>query len=237
MPLGPVADGATTIVHCAAVHAPHVGQVPTEDFVQANVVATGRLLDVAQRVGVSRFVFTSTTSVYGHALEDPDRAVWVDETLQPSPRDIYDETKLEAETLVEDHHSPAMGTITLRVGRCFAEAWRTVVVNRLYRGVDLVDVIAALRLAIDATPTEHHRLNIAGPRLFRPEDCEPLRTDPATVIAQRVPWLAHAFHSRGWPLPSTIDRVYSSDRAADILGYRPTFGVRHALAATPPDTD
>src|SRR5688500_13624163 len=94
--IGPI----DAVVHTAALHAPHVGGRTDADFRRANVEATSRLLDFAGAVGASHFVLTSTTSLYGRALEDEGRAVWVDERLEPQPRDIYDETKLEAENLV-----------------------------------------------------------------------------------------------------------------------------------------
>ena len=82
------------VIHAAALHAPHVGVVADEHFIQVNVEATRLLLEACRRFGVTRFVFTSTTSVYGHALVDPQRAVWVTEDLVPRPRDVYDKTKL-----------------------------------------------------------------------------------------------------------------------------------------------
>ncbi len=108
------------IVHTAALHAPHVARKTEAEFRRTNVEATSRLLDFALEVGASHFVMTSTTSLYGHALESQERAVWVDEQLEPQPRDIYDETKLEAERLV----SGAGGSMTvtsLRMSRCFPE--------------------------------------------------------------------------------------------------------------------
>src|SRR5687768_14263155 len=77
------------VVHTPALHAPHVGQHSDAEFRRTNVDATSRLLDFALSVGASHFVLTSTTSLYGHALVPDGQAVWVDEQLQPRPRDIY----------------------------------------------------------------------------------------------------------------------------------------------------
>jgi UDP-glucose 4-epimerase len=88
---------ADVVVHTAALHAPHVGLVADAEFRAVNVTATEALLDRAQAAGVRRVVYISSTSVYGDALVPADRAVWVDESLPPRPRDIYDETKLDAE--------------------------------------------------------------------------------------------------------------------------------------------
>jgi nucleoside-diphosphate-sugar epimerase len=230
LPIGRILAGAEAVVHTAALHAPHVGGVDEAAFVEANVRVTERLLVESQRAGVRRFVFTSTTSVYGDAMDDPDRAVWVDESLEPLPRDIYDTTKIQAEALVAAAHRQDFATLTLRVARCFPEPWRTVVINRLHRGVDLRDVVRALELATEASPERHEVLNVAGPRIFDRSQLALLRSDPAAVLAAQEPWLVDEFRRRGWRLPISIDRVYVSDRAAEVLGYAPIHGAHDALS-------
>src|SRR5688572_5378283 len=89
------------VVHCASLHAPQVGSASSAEFEAVNVEGTRHLLHEALVHGHGRFVYTSTTSVYGDAMTDPRRAVWVDEDLPPIPRDIYDRTKLEAEVLCQ----------------------------------------------------------------------------------------------------------------------------------------
>ena len=69
--------GADTIVHVAGLHAPHVGRATEADFRLTNADSTEALLSAALRAGVPRFVFTSTTSVYGHALEPDGEAAWI----------------------------------------------------------------------------------------------------------------------------------------------------------------
>ena len=75
------------------------------------------------------------------------RAVWVDEQLEPQPRDIYDQTKLEAEQLVASAGG-SMTVTTLRMSRCFPEAAELMAWYRLYRGVDRRDVAEAHALAL-----------------------------------------------------------------------------------------
>lgn len=231
--LAPVLAGGAAVVHCAALHAPHLGRFSADEFTLANVVVTERLLADAVRAGVTRFVLASSTSVYGRALEADDRTVWVDESLCPEPRDIYDATKLEAEAMVAGHAGPTLETVTLRIGRCFVEPWRTTVVNRLYRGVDRRDVIAAIERALVAAVDGHLTVNVAGPRVFEQVDVVDLRADPVSVLDRRAPWIASEFGRRGWELPTTIDRVYVSDLAIARLGYRPRYGVRDALDRDP----
>jgi nucleoside-diphosphate-sugar epimerase len=68
--------GMDAVVHVAALHAPHVLHVPHAEFRATNVSVTDALLTESTKQGVSRFIYTSSTSVYGHSLVPTDRAVW-----------------------------------------------------------------------------------------------------------------------------------------------------------------
>jgi UDP-glucose 4-epimerase len=217
--------GADILVHAAALHAPHVGRVDDREFRAVNVDTTEALLEEAERVGVRRVVYISSTSVYGHALVPADRAVWVDERLEPRPRDIYDETKLAAERLVS---SAAMPSVNLRIARCFPEPLPVLATHLMHRAVALDDVAAAAVRAAEyyaGTRT----FNIAGPYAFTRADCLALHRDAAAVIAARLPEIAAAFRERNWPLPRTLDRIYDSHAAAKALGYSPVHGLHQLL--------
>lgn len=219
--------GVQAVVHVAALHAPHVGQVPGGEFRSTNVDLTGTLLAGAAAAGVSRFVYTSSTSVYGHALVPAGRAVWVDEHLVPRPRDIYDETKLAAEGLVLAAGIPAA---VLRIARCFPEPLQVLARHRLHRGVALADVAAAHLLALDQAQVTGV-FNIAGPLLFEPGDAVSLYLQAPAVIRRRAPAAAAAFTQMGWRLPGRIDRVYDSRAAGTALGYQPAQDVAGLLTS------
>ncbi|MEU8240812.1 NAD(P)-dependent oxidoreductase [Actinoplanes missouriensis] len=206
--------GAHVLVHAAALHAPHVGRVPDAAFRAVNVDATAALLHAADRAGARRVVFISSTSVYGHALVPVDRTVWVDETLRPQPRDIYDETKLAAERLVA---ASPVSAVTLRIARCFPQPLPLQAVHLLHRAVGLPDVAAAVLQALERPVTGI--FTIAGRYPF--ERGDDLFHDAAAVIEERAPQVAAAFRSRGWQLPQSLDRVYDSTAAGRAFGYRP----------------
>lgn len=67
-------------------------------YVERNVLTTGRLLDAAGRVGVAKFVYASSSSVYG---PDPGRPVGEDYLRRPASP--YGLSKLAAEELVGLH--------------------------------------------------------------------------------------------------------------------------------------
>jgi UDP-glucose 4-epimerase len=216
------------IVHVAALHAPHVGQRSDGDFRRANVEATARLLDFALAAGTSHFVLTSTTSLYGRALEPGSQASWIDEQMEPLPRDIYDETKLEAEELVASA-SGSMTVTSLRMSRCFPEAAELMALYRLYRGIDRRDVADAHALALNREgPPTTYVISAATP--FQREDCEELLVDAPSVIERRCPGLAERIAAQGWRPPHSIDRVYDASLAMRKLGFRPRFGIDACLS-------
>ena len=218
------------IVHVAALHAPHVSRHSEDEFRRTNVEATARLLDHALAIGARQFVLTSTTSLYGHALEPTDGAIWVDEALDPRPRDIYDLTKLEAERLVAAASDASLTTTILRISRCFPEPAAVMAAYRLHRGIDRRDVAEAHALSLRGEARACRTFIITAPTPFEREDCAQLLADAPGVIERRCPGLAERLARRGWPPPRSIDRVYDGAAAVVGLGFRPRFGIDACIA-------
>lgn len=221
-------SGLKAVVHTAALHVPHVGVRSDAEFRRTNVDATSRLLDLAVETGASHFALTSTTSLYGHALDPNGAAVWVDEQLEPRPRDIYDETKLQAERLVESAGN-ALTVTSLRMSRCFPEPADIMAWYRLYRGVDRRDVAEAHALALDRNGAPATFV-ISSATPFKHEDCNELLGKAPDVIERRCPGLVAQASARGWQAPRSIGRVYDCGRAMRELGYDPRFGIKACLA-------
>ncbi len=79
-------------------------------YTQNNVLATQQLLEAARARKVSRFVYASSSSVYGNTDELPMR-----ETGRPQPVSPYGVTKLAAEHLCQLYHANfGLPTISLR---------------------------------------------------------------------------------------------------------------------------
>jgi nucleoside-diphosphate-sugar epimerase len=239
--LGSIADGplvralvrdVDAVIHCAALHAPHVGTASSAEFRAINVDGTARLLDASLAAGLRRFVFTSTTSVYGHALVPTDRAVWVTESLVPQPRDIYDETKLLAEALCQRATDAGLPCVTLRMSRSFPEPERLMAIYRMYRGVDARDVAAAHGAALRVPVSGYTLCNVSASSPFTIDDTPELLANAPSVLERYFPWIAEAFRARQWALPRSIDRVYVVDRARVVLHYESQYDVAAFLAAS-----
>ena len=220
--LGAACAGIDAVVHTASLHAPDLGIRTEQEFRDVNVAGTQGLLDASRAAGITRIVYTSTTSLYGRALLPVGgQAVWVTEDLPPEPRDIYDATKIAAEQACADAAHGGMTCISLRMSRCFPEHPRLVAFYRLYRGVDAADVAQAHELALAPALSGYQVFNISAQSPFARSECRALLSGAAGVVAAHHPWAAAEFARRGWGLPESIDRVYVVDKAIAGLGYRP----------------
>lgn len=90
------ADGARVVYHIAATYR-EAGQ-PDSAYRAINVEGTRNVLDAARQSGATRVVHCSTGGVHGH-IEHPPAT----EDAPLRPGDVYQETKLEAETLARDY--------------------------------------------------------------------------------------------------------------------------------------
>jgi UDP-glucose 4-epimerase len=237
--------GADGVVHCATLHKPHVGSHERVDFVDTNVIGTLNLLEEAVAAGVSRFVFTSTTSAFGRALVPTAGApaAWITEDVASVPRNIYGATKAAGEDLCEliwrDHGLPCL---ILRTSRFFPEPddrdeVRSVyddlnikVNELLYRRVDLEDVVRAHQLALERAPEiGFGRYLISATTPFTPEDLTAIRVDLPAVVRRLFPGYEAVYARRGWRMFPSIERVYVNERARHELGWSPRYDFRQAL--------
>lgn len=211
------------VIHTAAVHGRHMDMdVPRVDFVETNVLGTLNLLEAAVDHQVKSFIYTSTTSIYGKAMENNTAAVWVDEELPASPRDIYDITKLAAENLCRDFfEKEQLNGCTLRVSRFMDEPKNLIANYRLYRGLDERDGAEAHWLALNTTFKTYEIFNISNDTPFQVTDLEDLKTNAEEVILKYYPMARDIYQRNNWTFPTSIDRVYVIDKAKWMLHYRP----------------
>lgn len=226
-----------TVFHAATLHKPHVVTHTRQDFVDTNVTGTLNLLEEASAAGVERFIFTSTTSVFGDALSPPPGApaAWITEDVVAVPKNIYGVTKAAAEDLCQlFHRNQRLACLVLRTARFFPEedddsavrqAWPddNLKVNEyLHRRVDIEDVVSAHLLAAERAPAiGFGKYIISATTPFQPGDVGDLAVDAAAVVRRRVPAYEAEYERRGWRMFPSIGRVYINDRARRDLGWRP----------------
>jgi UDP-glucose 4-epimerase len=222
--------GIEAIIHIASLHQPQLAIHSHQSFIETNVTGTLNLLEAGLQAGIQRFVYTSTTSLYGHAMTSSHKAIWVTEELQPRPRDIYDHTKIMAEKLCQ-HFALQMGlpAICLRVARFFAEPPEQTAIYRLYRGVDVRDVAAAHVLAVTNQHILFDIFNIAARSPFQEGDTTQLFQDAPAVLRRYIPDIEQIFARHSWRLPKRIDRVYVTEKAESMLGYQPIYDFKEYI--------
>jgi len=101
VPLGPHLDEVDVVYHLAGQPGvrPSWG-VEFDAYVRHNIVATQRLLEACRARPLTKFVYASSSSVYGDAESYP-----TSESLRPRPVSPYGVTKLAAEHLCELYRS------------------------------------------------------------------------------------------------------------------------------------
>jgi nucleoside-diphosphate-sugar epimerase len=238
-------NGVDVVLHTATLHKPHVATHSRQDFVDTNITGTLNLLEAAVVNRVRSFVFTSTTSTFGHALTPPRGApaAWITESVVPIPKNIYGATKIAAEDLCQlihrDHKLPCL---VLRTSRFFPEGddvpekrdafedANLKAIEFLYRRVDVEDVVSAHLLAMEKAPTlGFGKFIITATTPFTRDDARELGTDAPAVLRRRVPEYEAVFAARGWRMLPALDRVYDNERARNLLGWKPQYDFAQVL--------
>jgi UDP-glucose 4-epimerase len=215
--------GFDAIIHTAAMHGKHYElNYPREKFINTNINGTLNLLNACVLNGIRKFLYISTTSIYGNAMVDEKQAVWVDESLVPNPRDIYDITKLTAELFCRDFFEKnAIESTVLRVSRFLPETDNLKAIHRLYRGLDEADGARGIILALEKSFTTFEIYNISNDSPFKHEDLPELIKNPKEVIKKYYSNIEKIFADKNWVFPEKIDRVYSIEKAKRELNYLP----------------
>lgn len=245
--------GIDTVFHTATLHKPHVGTHSRQDFIDTNISGTLNLLEEATAEGVTSFVFTSTTSVFGDALAPPPGApaAWVTEDVVPVPKNIYGVSKAAAEDLCQlFHRNHGLALIVLRTSRFFPEeddnrdvrerySDENVKANEyLFRRVDIEDAVDAhLRAAERAPSIGFARYIVSATSLFGRDDLEDLRSNAPAVVRRHLPQYESEYARRGWTMFPAIERVYVNAKARAELDWRPKYDFRHVVTCLRKDLD
>ena len=238
-------EGVNVVIHTATLHKPHVVTHSKQDFINANISATLNLLEISVAQKVSAFLFTSTTSTFGDAMQPghENEAVWVTEELVPSPKNIYGVTKTAAEDLCQIfHRNYDLPCLILRTSRFFPEEDDRATLRQqygndnlkanelLHRRVDVADVVEAHLLAIDKAPQiGFSKYIISATSPFQQEQLKPLLTDAPSVVEAIYPGFKALYAKQDWTMFPEIGRVYVNDKARNELGWNPLYDFAHVL--------
>jgi nucleoside-diphosphate-sugar epimerase len=94
MDVAPLLDQVRVVLHQAGLPGVRGSWDDFGSYVDHNILVTQRLLEAARSHSIERFVYASSSSVYGDALAYPTR-----EDVRPMPKSPYGVTKLAAEHL------------------------------------------------------------------------------------------------------------------------------------------
>jgi UDP-glucose 4-epimerase len=101
----------TGIVHTAALKAVGESVEKPDEYKEVNYIATAKLLELAQKYSVKKFLFSSTAAVYG----SPDTMEPCKENGPLAPISPYGSTKLDAESKVTEFiNTPGYSGTSLR---------------------------------------------------------------------------------------------------------------------------
>jgi nucleoside-diphosphate-sugar epimerase len=142
------ARNASAVIHLAGLVGDPACAVDPDFTRHTNIVATRMAKDVAQSLGVQRFVFASSCSVYG--VSDAE----VDELSAPNPMSLYAQTKLDSERELLHVVRDNFFVTVLRFATVFGHSRRP-----------RFDLVANLFTAQAMT---EGRITVIGPRQWRP---------------------------------------------------------------------
>lgn len=249
--------GAEVVFHLARAKA-H-GTRPKEAFI-VNVDGTRAAARAAMRAGVRRFVYASSSAVYG------SRPGLVSETSPVNPDAAYARSKAQAESVVaaECGSAAVIARITAVMGpgcRSWIPLFKSAASGTLrlvgdgsnkHHPADVSDIVDGLMRCGFTAGAEGRTYNLAGPEALTIFDLRQIMTEAAAdgPVEQPRPYSARLlnlyYHSGriidskfGLRVPLiesvsflTADRVLDLTRAIDELGYVPKVRVASAVKRT-----
>jgi nucleoside-diphosphate-sugar epimerase len=192
--------GVDTVVHLAAIPAPHLGT--PEDVFVGNASGTFVVLDQAARAGVRRAVIASSLSITGLPFAPRPAApgyVPVDEAMPLQVADPYALSKQADEaTAAMVARRDGMSVVALRFPKLgsprflapHAEEYRTdpgAGAHELWSYLDMRDAATACWLGLTAPVTGAHALYVAAPDTLSPYPTEDLLDRYLPGVPRRAP--------------------------------------------------
>jgi len=217
------------VVHLAARPGVRPSFLHPDAYVSVNVLGTARLLEISQQSGVRRFVFASSSSVYGGS----NRAPFTEDACTTHPLSIYAATKVAGEAVAFTYsHAYALSVVCLRLFTVYGPRQRPDLAIRKFAGMIMEgkevplfgdgslerdytyidDIVDGVLLALDA-PGKFDVFNLGNSR--------PVRIDEMVDILGRA--LEKPVRRKFIPTPAGEMVLTHADltKARQILGYSP----------------
>ena len=238
---GLASEPLDAIVHLAAKAGVRPSIEQPAAYTRANVVATQSLLELARARGIGRFVFGSSSSVYGNA----DRVPFSEDDRADRPISPYAATKRAGELLCHTyHHLYGTGVIALRFFTVYGPRQRPDLAIRKFGtlmrrdqpipmfgdgGMErdftwIDDILQGVVAALDRTreiPGEYRIVNLGESK--------------TTTVSRLIDLIAHALGKepriQRLPLqPGDVQRTFADVTLARLLlGYRPTMPIEEGI--------
>ena len=235
-------DGIEAVIHLAAKPGVRPSLEDPGAYMEANVTATARLIDAARRVGITRIVFGSSSSVYGNATPAP----FAEDQPAISPISPYAASKRAGELLVHAFgHLYPLKIINLRFFTVYGPRQRPDLA--IHRFTDLIargqpvrmhgdgsserdytyitdclnGILAALEWTAKAAPGTVETVNLGGGERVR---LDRLITLIATTLGREARIERHPDQ------PGDV-RLTDADlaHAGRVLGFKPRVGIEEGI--------
>ncbi len=236
--LTPILEGVTSVCHLAAQAGVRASWGTTfSTYIDCNILSSQRLLEAVKDRALSRFVYASSSSVYGETTDLPMR-----ENGLTCPVSPYGVTKLAAEHLaVLYNRNYGVPTVSLRYFTVYGPRQRPdMAFHRFIRSgllgepitifgnghqtrdfTYVGDIVAATVAALESGP-EGGVLNVGGgSRVTLNEALDAIESTLGIKLERR-----YIERARG----DVTDTLADNSRARDMLGFRPTVGLEEGLA-------
>ena len=100
----------TVVINLAAQGGVRASRIDPMPYIESNQIGFLNLLELSRKFGVSKFIYASSSSVYGDSIQAP-----FNENLKlPAPKSLYALSKLSNEIIAENFESPGMEKVGLR---------------------------------------------------------------------------------------------------------------------------
>ncbi len=210
-----------------------------EQYLRNNVLATQHLLEAVREAPEARFVYASSSSIYGQAEAFP-----TPEAIIPQPFSPYGVTKLGGEHLCELYHgNHGVNTAILRLFSVYGPRQRPDMAFHIFMRAALVgeaisvfgdgsqtrdftyvaDVVTALRLAADARDLAADPINVGGGSRVGLKDTLPLIEELSGRELQ--------VEYKEWRHGDVSDTCADTTRARERLDFVPATALSDGLRA------